>query len=105
MLFRSERPGQGQKLHALVDHPDAGAGPVEGRDDRLDVELTPSAVVPGHTPLALALLRGRPDLAALLVGSLPGIWLGARLTRALPEAVVRGVLCLSLLGAGIKVLT
>ncbi len=43
-------------------------------------------------------------LAALLVGSLPGIWLGARLTRAMPERVVRGVLCVSLLGAGINVL-
>jgi uncharacterized protein len=44
-------------------------------------------------------------LAALLVGSLPGIWLGAKLTRAMPERVVRSVLCLSLLGAGIKVLS
>jgi uncharacterized protein len=44
-------------------------------------------------------------LAALLVGSLPGIWLGARLTKAMPERVVRGVLCLSLLGAGVKVLS
>jgi uncharacterized protein len=44
-------------------------------------------------------------LATLLLGSLPGIWLGARLTRAMPERLVRGVLCLSLVGAGIKVLT
>ncbi len=44
-------------------------------------------------------------LATLLLGSLPGIWLGARLTRAMPERLVRGVLCLSLIGAGIKVLT
>ena len=43
-------------------------------------------------------------LAALLLGSLPGIWLGARLTRAMPERLVRAVLCLALLGAGIKVL-
>ena len=43
-------------------------------------------------------------LAALLLGSLPGIWLGARLTQAMPERVVRGVLCISLVGAGIKVL-
>jgi uncharacterized protein len=50
----------------------------------------------GHVEWAL--------LASLLVGSLPGIWLGARLTRAMPERVVRGVLCVSLLGAGIKVL-
>lgn len=43
-------------------------------------------------------------LAALLLGSLPGIWLGARLTQAMPERLVRGVLCISLVGAGIKVL-
>ncbi len=50
----------------------------------------------GHVEWAL--------LAALLVGSLPGIWLGARLTRAMPERLVRGVLCVSLVGAGVKVL-
>lgn len=44
-------------------------------------------------------------LAALLIGSLPGIWLGAKLTRAMPEGLVRGVLCVSLVGAGIKVLS
>lgn len=44
-------------------------------------------------------------LAALLLGSLPGIWLGARMTKAMPERVVRGVLCISLVGAGIKVLS
>ena len=43
-------------------------------------------------------------LAALLLGSLPGIWLGARLTQSMPERLVRGVLCVSLVGAGIKVL-
>jgi uncharacterized protein len=44
-------------------------------------------------------------LGALLVGSLPGIWIGARLTRLLPEHWVRRLLCASLLGAGVKVLT
>ena len=43
-------------------------------------------------------------LAALLLGSLPGIWLGARLTKAMPERLVRAVLCLSLVSAGLKVL-
>lgn len=50
----------------------------------------------GHVQWAL--------LAPLLAGSLPGIWLGARLTRALPEGWVRALLCLSLLGAGLKVI-
>ncbi len=51
----------------------------------------------GHVEWAL--------LGALLLGSLPGIWLGARLTQTMPERLVRGVLCLSLLGAGVKVLS
>lgn len=44
-------------------------------------------------------------LAALLVGSLPGIWLGAQLTRRLPELLVRGLLGASLLTAGVKVIS
>ena len=43
-------------------------------------------------------------LGALLIGSLPGIWLGARLTKALPEGFVRTLLCGSLLIAGLKVI-
>lgn len=43
-------------------------------------------------------------LTWLLLGSLPGIWLGARLTKAMPERLVRSVLCLSLVTAGLKVL-
>ena len=33
---------------------------------------------------------------ALLIGSVPGIWLGAQLTRKMPEKVVRGLLCAAL---------
>jgi uncharacterized membrane protein YfcA len=44
-------------------------------------------------------------LAALLIGSLPGIWLGAQLTKTLPERLVRTLLCASLVTAGIKVMT
>ncbi len=44
-------------------------------------------------------------LGALLIGSLPGIWLGAHLTRRLPEPVVRTLLCLSLVTAGVKVIS
>ncbi len=51
----------------------------------------------GHVDWAL--------LCALLVGSIPGIWLGARATRWLPDRLVRGVLCASLVGAGVKVLS
>jgi uncharacterized membrane protein YfcA len=50
----------------------------------------------GHVDWAL--------LAALLVGSLPGIWLGAQLTRRMPDRLVRGLLCVSLVTAGLKVI-
>lgn len=43
-------------------------------------------------------------LAALLVGSIPGIWLGAQLTRKMPDRLVRGLLCVSLVTAGLKVI-
>ena len=43
-------------------------------------------------------------LGALLIGSIPGIWLGAQLTRKMPEHVVRWLLCLSLVVAAQKVL-
>lgn len=73
---------------------------VVGTDIAHAVPLTLVAGV-GHATL------GHVDwllLAWLLVGSLPGIWLGARLTRALPEVWVRSALCLSLTAAGLKVL-
>lgn len=43
-------------------------------------------------------------LAALLLGSIPGIWLGAQLTRRMPERLVRSLLCASLVTAGWKVI-
>jgi uncharacterized protein len=51
----------------------------------------------GHVEWAL--------LGTLLIGSLPGIWIGAQLTRTLPERWVRSALCLALTAAGLKVLT
>ncbi len=43
-----------------------------------------------------------PLLAQLLAGSLPGIWLGARLVTRTPERLVRSALSLLLAFAGIK---
>lgn len=43
-----------------------------------------------------------PLLAKLLVGSLPGIWLGARLITRTPERLIRGVLSVLLAWAGTK---
>lgn len=45
-----------------------------------------------------------PLLANLLVGSLPGIWLGTRLMRHTPERLVRSLLSLLLAYAGTKLL-
>ncbi|WP_418315428.1 sulfite exporter TauE/SafE family protein [Piscinibacter sakaiensis] len=50
----------------------------------------------GHVDWAL--------LGALLIGSMPGIWIGAKLTRRMPEALVRALLCASLVTAGLKVI-
>lgn len=43
-------------------------------------------------------------LLSLLLGSIPGIWLGAQLTRTMPERLVRALLCVSLVAAGLKVI-
>ena len=43
-------------------------------------------------------------LAMLLIGSVPGIWLGAQLTKKMPDRLVRALLCLSLVTAGVKVI-
>ena len=44
-------------------------------------------------------------LGALLVGSIPGIWIGANMTKWLPERLTRAMLCVSLVTAGLKVIT
>lgn len=41
-------------------------------------------------------------LAWLLAGSLPGIWIGARLSHRLPQQWVRTLLCAALVTAGLK---
>ena len=51
-------------------------------------------------PLLIAADLGR----ALLIGSVPGIWLGAQLTRKMPEKLVRALLCTALVTAGLKVI-
>ena len=46
-----------------------------------------------------------PLLGALLIGSIPGIWIGAQLTRRMPERFVRALLCMALVTAGVKVIS
>lgn len=44
-------------------------------------------------------------LAGLLLGSVPAIWLGARLSKALPEKYVRGTLATTLTLVGVKLVS
>jgi uncharacterized protein len=84
----------------LVLYPRLSAHKVVGTDIAHAVPLTLVAGI-GHATL------GHIDwqlLLALLVGSLPGIWLGALLTKSMPERWVRAVLSVSLFTAGLKVL-
>lgn len=84
----------------LLLYPRLPSQQVVGTDIAHAVPLTLAAGVGhawlGHVDWAL--------LGSLLLGSLPGIWLGARLTRALPERFVRALLCTSLVAAGVKVM-
>lgn len=84
----------------LLIHPRMQARDIVGTDIAHAVPLTLVAGI-GHASL------GNVDwalLVSLLIGSLPGIWLGAQLTRRLPDGAVRSLLCVSLLMAGWKVI-
>jgi uncharacterized membrane protein YfcA len=84
----------------LLLYPRLPAQKVVGTDIAYAVPLTLVAGI-GHATL------GHVDwglLAALLVGSLPGIWLGARLTKSLPDRLIRTLLAGSLVVAGWKVI-
>ena len=74
---------------------------VVGTDIAHAVPLTLVAGI-GHATL------GHVDwtlLGALLIGSIPGIWIGAQLTRKMPETLVRTLLCVALVTAGLKVIS
>ena len=84
----------------LLLYPRLPAQRLVGTDIAHAVPLTLVAGI-GHA------LLGHVDWALLLwllLGSLPGIWLGAQLTKTLPERLVRSLLCLSLITAGLKVI-
>jgi uncharacterized protein len=84
----------------LLLYPRLTAQRLVGTDIAHAVPLTLVAGI-GHATL------GHIDwvlLTTLLVGSLPGIWLGARLTKAMPERIVRSLLAGSLVIAGLKVI-
>ncbi|MDT9000463.1 sulfite exporter TauE/SafE family protein [Paucibacter sp. APW11] len=84
----------------LLIYPRLEARYIVGSDIAHAVPLTLVAGI-GHATL------GHVDwslLVSLLIGSIPGIWLGAQLTRRLPDGAIRALLCASLLMAGWKVI-
>ncbi len=84
----------------LFLYPNLEARRLVGTDIAHAVPLTLVAGI-GHATL------GHVDwslLAALLVGSIPGIWIGAQLTRSLPDRLIRALLCTALVTAGLKVI-
>lgn len=85
----------------LLLYPRLSSQEIVGTDIAHAVPLTLVAGI-GHATL------GHIDwnlLGALLCGSIPGIWIGAQLTRRMPEKLVRALLCAALVSAGLKVIT
>jgi uncharacterized membrane protein YfcA len=83
----------------LLLYPRMEARRLVGTDIAHAVPLTLVAGI-GHASL------GHVDwslLTSLLMGSIPGIWIGSQLTRRMPDLVVRAALCASLVTAGLKV--
>lgn len=84
----------------LFLYPNLEARRLVGTDIAHAVPLTLVAGI-GHATL------GHVDwslLVSLLLGSIPGIWLGAQLTKTLPDRLVRALLCVALVTAGLKVI-
>ena len=98
MLFRSGAIGA---TLIMLLYPRLESRRVVGTDIAHAVPLTLVAGI-GHATL------GHVDwtlLGALLIGSIPGIWIGAQLTRKMPETLVRTLLCVALVTAGLKVIS
>jgi uncharacterized membrane protein YfcA len=84
----------------LVLYPRLRAGELVGTDLVQAVPLVGAAAL-GHA------LFGEVQLgltAGLLVGAIPGVWLGARLSSRAPQMVVRRALALVLIASGLKLL-
>ena len=109
--------GCGAALGVLVTLSSVGAGAIGAcvimlLHPRLEARRVVGTDIAHAVPLTLLAALGHASLGhvewnllgALLIGSVPGIWLGARLTRRLPERLVRAMLCASLLTAGLRVI-
>jgi uncharacterized membrane protein YfcA len=79
---------------------------------RLDMKRLVGTDIAHAVPLTIVAGIGHASLGnvnwmiliELLIGSLPGIWIGAKLTKHLPETITRFALCICLLLAAKKVL-
>ncbi|MBP0621348.1 sulfite exporter TauE/SafE family protein [Cupriavidus consociatus] len=85
----------------LLLYPHMKPAEVAGTDIAYAVPLTAIAGL-GHVWLGTVNWN---LLLALLVGSIPGIWLGAQLSRALPERLVRAALATTLTLVAIKLVS
>lgn len=108
----------GALIGVLVTLSSVGAGAVGVTALMLIYPLVPARIIVGSdiayaVPLTLIaglghVALGHLDatlLATLLVGSLPGIWLGARLSARMPERALRTLLFGCLAFAGLKVIS
>ena len=84
----------------LLLHPRLPASRLAGTDI---AHAVPLALVAGVGHAALGHVDW-PLVLALLLGSVPGIWLGAQLARFLPERLARILLSATLFLAGVKVI-
>jgi len=79
---------------------------------RLDMKRLVGSDIAHAVPLTIVAGIGHASLGnvewlllvELLIGSLPGIWVGAKLTKLLPETITRFALCICLVIAANKVL-
>ena len=79
---------------------------------RLDMKRLVGSDIAHAVPLTIVAGIGHASLGnvnwalllELLIGSLPGIWVGAKLTKHLPETITRFALCICLVFAAKKVL-
>jgi len=79
---------------------------------RLDMKRLVGTDIAHAVPLTIVAGIGHASLGnvewvlliELLAGSIPGIWVGAKLTKQLPETITRFALCICLVIAARKIL-